>query len=169
MLISVLCWAEKLLGAQRVAGPFPVHQGPGGPSIQRHYRNEADVLSLSWPVTHGVHILGAMAQGQPRASEHIPGSNPAFMGELWSRDSGNVSGWLGTAPRARGGGEPIPRTTALTASPALTSALFRDIPDFKRPETSPCPEDTAFRIRLRSTWGGCVTSQHSSGMRRAKC
>lgn len=53
--------------------------------------------------------------------------------------------------RSPGAEMPISRTRALTAPTALTSALLRDIPDFRRCEISPYSEDTHVRICLRST------------------
>ena len=53
--------------------------------------------------------------------------------------------------KVRGDRHAASQNKALTASTALTSALLRDIHDFKHCEISPSSEDTPAQIRLRST------------------
>lgn len=83
--------------------------------------------------------------------------------EMW------VAGWA-LFHRLMGEGRPLPRTTALMASTALTSTLLRDVPDFKCCEISPSSEDTSVRICLRSRWEAMFHAiKNSSGMRRENC
>lgn len=72
---------------------------------QHHHKNEVNVLTLSWPVTHGVAFLGAMEHGDSLGHQrlNIPGSNTMSTVEPGSQDSGNVSGWPGTVPQVPGG------------------------------------------------------------------
>lgn len=72
--------------------------------------------------------------------------------------------------RSPGAEMPISRTRALTAPTALTSALLRDVPDFRRCEISPYSEDTHVRICLRSTWEAMFYAiKTSPERRRAEC
>lgn len=118
------CWEHS-----RLPGYFHVHHVPGGCSSPHKDHREANtlhILHLCRPVPH------SMALGPwDRTKEMWAG------GRLSSEGPWRV-------------GMPFPRTE-LMASSTLTSALLRDIRDFRHCEISPCPEDMSVQICLRST------------------
>lgn len=104
---------------------------------------------------------------QPRASAHIPGSNPICMAEPWGQHSGNVSGWPGTAPQVHGGGE-----VCLFPQPRLSQLLLR--PRQHREETFLTSNAVTSQPTVRTHTSGSASGQRgrrqtSSGMRRAEC
>lgn len=132
MVICDLRWAEG-------GGSLPrssIARGPLTTTSLRKWRRCPEPL-LAWgPLgCHGT-------WRQPQAPAHIPGSNPTFEPEPCGQD---MEMWVDSRAllhRCMGADMSLPRTGALTASPALTSALLRAGPDFTRCEMSPYSEDT---------------------------
>lgn len=106
---------------------------------------------------------------QPQASAHIPSSNPAFKPELWSQDSGNVSGRPGTAPQVYGGRYVPSQNWGSDSFYCTHVSTIKRRPWLDTLWNLTLLWGHTYVIRLRSTREAMLyAGQHSSGKRRTE-